>query len=176
MLLLNNLYGQSMKALSKYKIFWSIAIILLILSDLISKNLVSTYLRDFVGMTKDFTSFFGFVHSWNHGISFGLFSEYHYYSNIAFSILNSLIISYLIYIYYMSDKGILIGAYAIIISGATGNLIDRFINGAVFDFIYLHYQNYHFPVFNLADCYISLGIMMLIYDMFKSDKSGPTIN
>lgn len=76
----------------------------------------------------------------------------------------------------MSDKGILIGAYAIIISGATGNLIDRFINGAVFDFIYLHYQNYHFPVFNLADCYISLGIMMLIYDMFKSDKSGPTIN
>jgi signal peptidase II len=54
---------------------------------------------------------------------------------------------------------------ALILGGAVGNLYDRIIHGYVVDFISLHYQNYFFPAFNLADTAITLGAVVLIFDM-----------
>ena len=62
-------------------------------------------------------------------------------------------------------------ALVIIIAGAISNIFDRFINGYVIDFIFLHYKDFYWPAFNFADIYISLGIIMMIFSFFKSLKS-----
>ena len=53
-----------------------------------------------------------------------------------------------------------------ILSGAFGNILDRAINSCVFDFISLNYGNFYWPAFNLADIYITVGIIMLITSIF----------
>lgn len=58
-------------------------------------------------------------------------------------------------------------ALALILGGATGNLFDRITLGYVIDFISLHYRNYYFPSFNIADSAISLGAAVLVLDMLK---------
>ena len=58
-------------------------------------------------------------------------------------------------------------AIILIISGAISNIIDRAINNYVLDFIYLHYKDYYWPAFNLADIYISLGILIIIYKFVR---------
>ena len=68
---------------------------------------------------------------------------------------------------------------SLILGGAIGNLYDRIFQGYVIDFISLHYQNYFFPAFNLADSAITLGAAILIIDMLfleskrkKSEESN----
>lgn len=57
-------------------------------------------------------------------------------------------------------------ALALILGGAVGNLMDRVNYGYVVDFLWLHYQNYHFPAFNIADSVITIGAILLIMDSF----------
>lgn len=56
-------------------------------------------------------------------------------------------------------------ALSLVLGGALGNLYDRAVQGYVIDFISLHYQNYYFPAFNLADSAITVGAIVLILDM-----------
>ena len=78
----------------------------------------------------------------------------------------SIIILYLIYIFlrdlYSSSK-VLLFSYVLIIGGALGNYLDRIMNGSVFDFIILHYNDFYFPaVFNIADASITIGAVIFI--------------
>ena len=61
-------------------------------------------------------------------------------------------------------------AYFVIIIGALSNITDRAINSYVVDFISIHYKNYYWPAFNLADIYITIGIIMLIMSFFIKSK------
>jgi signal peptidase II len=70
-----------------------------------------------------------------------------------------------------SESKLSIYGLNLIISGAIGNLVDRIIRGAVFDFIYFNYQEFSFPAFNLADSFISIGAALFIYDYFFKKKS-----
>ncbi len=54
---------------------------------------------------------------------------------------------------------------ALIIGGATGNLLDRIATGSVVDFVYVYWRSYHFWVFNVADSAISIGVAIMILDM-----------
>ena len=56
--------------------------------------------------------------------------------------------------------------FLFIIAGAVSNLSDRIINDYVLDFIYMHYINFYWPAFNLADIYITLGLLIIIYENF----------
>ena len=68
-------------------------------------------------------------------------------------------------------------ALALVLGGALGNLYDRIALGHVIDFILVHWQNRHyFPAFNFADSAITVGAIMLALDMFKSKKTGETVN
>ena len=68
-------------------------------------------------------------------------------------------------------------ALALVLGGALGNLYDRIALGHVIDFILVHWQNrWYFPAFNFADSAISVGAVMLALDMFKSKKTGETVN
>ena len=63
-------------------------------------------------------------------------------------------------------------SYSLLIGGALGNLIDRIIHGAVFDFIRIHYADYDFPIFNLADSYITIGSILLLLQFFINKNSA----
>jgi signal peptidase II len=57
-----------------------------------------------------------------------------------------------------------------VIGGALGNLYDRIVYGYVIDFIEIHYNNFYWPIFNIADVAISIGIILLLYSMFSNNK------
>ena len=61
-------------------------------------------------------------------------------------------------------------ALALVLGGAVGNLWDRVVLGYVIDFIDVHYQNHHWPAFNVADAAISLGAVLLILESFLAPK------
>ncbi len=102
---------------------------------------------------------------WNIGIGFGLLSTDSslYYSLI--TILIGLVIIFLTYFLVLSetiDKII----YSMIIGGALGNFYDRLIYKAVPDFLDLHYNNFHWFIFNVADIFITIGIFIFIIKSF----------
>ena len=110
------------------------------------------FLYDFLNLTLN----------WNTGIAFGLLSSkanlfYHFVSALIL-----LIIIYLMYLMVTSDKfGKIIISF--IIGGALGNFYDRVNYYAVPDFIDLHISNFHWFTFNLADIFISIGIVILLF-------------
>lgn len=63
-------------------------------------------------------------------------------------------------------------AAAMIIGGAFGNVIDRFIHGKVVDFLLFYWQNHHYPAFNVADSFICVGVALLIIDGLKQGKKN----
>jgi len=103
---------------------------------------------------------------WNTGIGFGLLKSD---SSIIYNIISSLIgivISILFYISINSQK-IEKFIYSIIIGGALGNFYDRVFFSAVPDFIDLHYGNFHWFTFNLADIFITIGIIIFLLKGLK---------
>ena len=63
-------------------------------------------------------------------------------------------------------------AAAMIIGGAFGNVIDRFIHGKVVDFLLFYWQNHYYPAFNVADSFICVGVALLIIDGLKQGKKN----
>ena len=114
--------------------------------------------------------FLNFYLIWNTGIGFGLASME---TNIYYHILTLIIAIVNIGLIYLLVKSKSIYAYllAIIIGGSLGNLFDRIYYYAVPDFIDLHLGNYHWFIFNVADIFITLGIIGLIsVELFKKEK------
>ena len=59
---------------------------------------------------------------------------------------------------------------ALILGGAAGNLIDRVVDGAVVDFVDVYWRTYHFWAFNVADSAISVGVVVMLLDLFKTEN------
>ena len=124
------------------------------------------------GIDIDFyiSSFLNFYLVWNTGIGFGLASME---ANIYYHILTLIIIIVnfiLIYLLFKS-KGIYSYLIAVIIGGSLGNLFDRIYYFAVPDFIDLHLGNHHWFIFNVADIFITVGIIGIIsVEYLKKDK------
>ena len=113
--------------------------------------------------------FFNLYLVWNKGIGFGLFSydqNYIYNGITLFILLINLIILYLIY----KEESPKTYFLAIILGGSLGNLFDRYYYSAVPDFIDLNYNGYHWFIFNVADIFITLGIICLILAEFLNYK------
>ena len=117
------------------------------------------------------TNFFNVYLIWNNGIAFGLFSLD---SSILYNIFTLLIIIINIVIIYLIFKTEDFTRYffIIIFGGSLGNLFDRLYYGAVPDFIDLHFSNFHWFIFNIADIFISIGIFCLIFvELFVKKKN-----
>ena len=106
---------------------------------------------------------------WNKGIAFGLFSfdESSVYNFVTILILVILLIILILIFKSETYKSYF---YTIILGGALGNLFDRFYYSAVPDFIDLHINNFHWFIFNIADIFITLGVICLIYVEVFLDK------
>ena len=155
------------------KIFFNSALILAIFFvDRISKiyiikisaleNKVDIYL----------TEYLNFYLIWNKGIAFGLFSfnESFIYNSITGIII---IISIIILIMIYKNNGLKKISLIFVLSGALGNLFDRIYYSAVPDFIDLHFKDFHWFVFNVADIFITLGIICLIFDeIFDNNRKN----
>ncbi|QJC28480.1 signal peptidase II [Enterobacteriaceae endosymbiont of Plateumaris consimilis] len=134
-----------------------IIISIIIFIDLISKffifqkfNLYESYYIN---------SYLNLYYIKNYGIIFGIFGESNKY-NLIILFFNILI---LIILYYKNIKQkSIIFMYNLVIAGLLGNLINRIINGFVIDFIDVHIGNFHYPIFNLADISIVIGVIFLI--------------
>jgi signal peptidase II len=61
-------------------------------------------------------------------------------------------------------------AFALVLGGALGNVIDRVIYGYVIDFIDVYYQDWHWPAFNVADSAITVGVVILLIESFRQHK------
>ena len=98
---------------------------------------------------------------WNTGISFGLLSQN---ANIYYHLISLVIFSVIIFLIYLVIKATFIEKilYSLILGGAIGNLSDRLIFFAVPDFIDFHINNFHWFTFNIADIFITLGIILII--------------
>jgi len=114
--------------------------------------------------------FLNFDLLWNIGIGFGLLSSN---SSIFYNLISTIIafvIIFLIIIGIKSDKFDKI-AFSVIIGGALGNFYDRIYFKAVPDFIDLHYKDFHWFTFNIADIFITIGVLCLITKgFFVKDK------
>lgn len=110
------------------------------------------------------TPFINLTYLENRGAAFGILQD----KRIFFLIITIAIVFYLIYYFYKSYKSnpvILNVSIAMIISGALGNFYDRFFNGFVVDFI--EFSFFTFPVFNIADIFVTLGCgLMILYIVF----------
>ncbi len=141
-----------------------IIILVLVLLDQISKLIVINRfnVNDSLVLIDNFLKF---CYIKNTGISFGMLSG----SGIIIIILSLLIIGYMIYEFIKSDNKILLFSSSLIISGAFGNLIDRIFRGYVIDFISFNLFGKEMPVFNVADIYVTFGVILLIYSIIKED-------
>ena len=107
------------------------------------------------------TSYLNFYLIWNEGIAFGLlsFDESNLYTVITVLIV---IISIVVLVLIIKTNDVRFYFYLLIFGGALGNLFDRLYYSAVPDFIDVHINNYHWFVFNVADIFITIGVLCLI--------------
>ena len=145
------------------KIFIYSGIILFIfLADRISKLYVLTILENLGSVDIRINSYINLILVWNRGIGFGLlsFSQVEIYNLITILIA---FINLLILYFIVKSKDNSAYFFLIILGGSLGNLFDRIYYSAVPDFIDISYKGYHWFVFNVADIFISLGIICLIF-------------
>jgi len=124
---------------------------LYILNIFEKENVVDIYVNNFLNI----------ILVWNSGIGFGLLS---FDSSAIYNFVTMLIVLINIVILYLALKSNNLKSYLfiIILGGSLGNLFDRIYYSAVPDFIDLNYNNFHWFVFNVADIFITVGIMCLI--------------
>ena len=156
--LLINLKKRKIDYLNRHNLIFLIIVIVTFSLDRISKFKI---INNFNENTYFINDFINFDLIWNIGIGFGLLSTS---SSILYEIVTiviGLVILILTYISITSDKFDKY-TFAIVIGGALGNFYDRLIYKAVPDFIDLHYANFHWFTFNVADIFISIGIIFFI--------------
>ena len=150
------------KILKKENFYFLVVILFIFGVDRYSKIEI---INNFSDTSVYLNDFLNFDLIWNTGIGFGFFSTN---SNIVYNTITLLIttvIIFLILIYFTSDtydKTV----FTLIIGGAISNLYDRIIFNAVPDFIDLHIDSFHWFTFNVADIFITIGIIAFILKEF----------
>jgi signal peptidase II len=156
---------------NKKKIYLFIFVFVLFTIDRISKILI---LKNFLNNSSSeiyINSFLNFSLVWNSGIGFGILQLE---ANIFYLLISIIITAInLILIYWMLTSSNYLESIfiSIILGGALGNLFDRYYYSSVPDFIDLHYESFHWFTFNIADIFITIGIIgLIIIDLFKIKK------
>lgn len=138
---------------------------LLVIFDQITKVLISfnMHLNQSINIIPNF---FSLKYVINYGAAFSLFNGYRF-----IFIILALIFLYVIYIWFINNKDLNklnVISYSLLISGIIGNLIDRVVYGYVIDFLSFNILGYPFAIFNLADSFIVISIILILI----GDKNG----
>ena len=150
--------------MGKNPYFWSIAIIAVVI-DQITKYITVTYFTEIGDTIPLWEGVFHFTYIKNTGSAFSLFQGGAFWLKWV-----SLFVSLVLAFFGYRDKLSKVEqfAYGFVLAGAFGNGIDRFLFGYVVDF--LDFRLINFPVFNIADVCINIGIVFLLYATFKYDR------
>jgi len=157
--------------LKKFLIYSSI-IILIFLLDRVSKIYILNLAETSSSVDIYINSFLNLYLIWNKGIGFGIlsFEESFIYNLITILIV---IISLIIIFMIIRSEDYKVYFWISILGGSFGNLFDRIYYSAVPDFIDFHINNFHWFVFNVADIFISIGVICLIFDeIFFNNKKA----
>ena len=159
---INKLTEEKRLLFKKKNIYYVLLIALIFILDRYTKNKI---LNEFNDNTYYINEFINFDLIWNTGIGFGLlsFDSQLFYNLI--SIIIGVVILIIFHVAIISDNFDKL-IYSIIIGGALGNFYDRLILNAVPDFIDVHYNNFHWFTFNIADIFVTLGIIAFIMKGF----------
>ena len=147
----------------------SFLVILIFLIDRVSKSYVIYLDNKFLGSQIFSSKFLNIQLFWNEGIAFGLLSlsqEKLYNLLTTFILIIIFLISYLTF----KSKGFKMYSLLLIFGGAIGNLYDRIFYKAVPDFIDFHIGNFHWFIFNVADIFITLGVIFMISFEFSINQ------
>ena len=148
-----------------------LVIIFLILIDQCMKIFISKIMLNNRFLDMQLLPFLNIVFVRNTGVSFGMFSEWGILGRYFFSIFSIVIGSLLILLAIFSDTKLFRSSLGLISSGALGNAIDRVYFGGVIDFIDLFIYNFHWPAFNFADIFITVGVILLLFDNIFNKKN-----
>jgi signal peptidase II len=111
----------------------------------------------------DLAPFVALYRTYNTGIAFSMFSSF---GDTGLVVVAVLVVAFVLYLATRAPPGHVLArtGFALIIGGALGNLLDRAIYGHVIDYILFHTQSWSFAVFNLADAFISVGAVVVVFD------------
>jgi signal peptidase II len=145
----------------KKNIFYFIFILFIFILDRVTKLWIISIFNSENNLEIKISSFINLNLIWNKGIAFGLFS---YGEKFEYNLLTGLIIMIIAIVFWMiiKTKGLEKYGFLMILGGALGNIFDRLYYSAVPDFIDIYYKNFHWFVFNVADIFITVGVLMLI--------------
>jgi len=161
-------------------LIWLWLAVIVVAADLFTKHLAITYLQ--YADPNPVLPVFDLTLLFNKGAAFSFLSEAGGWQRWFFTAI-AVVVSIMLVLWLQKTQrrywwlGL---GLSMILGGALGNLYDRVVQGYVIDFISLHYDNYYFPAFNLADTAITLGAILLIVDMLfleaKRNKKEETEN
>ena len=139
---------------------------LIIIADQISKLAISS--RFVYGEGLYVTDFFNLVLAHNQGAAFSFLNDAGGWQRWLFSAIAVVAAVWIVQLLRQHPQQKLFClALALVLGGALGNLIDRIAYGYVIDFLDFHWQQSHFPAFNIADSAISVGAALLVLDSFR---------
>jgi signal peptidase II len=148
---------------------WLWLTIILLITDQVTKQLVASTFD--YRETLAVLPFFNLTYVHNPGAAFSFLADQGGWQRWFFTAIAA--IASVVFIVWMAktpkEQKLLSIAFALILSGALGNLIDRVLFGYVIDFLDFHWAGYHFAAFNVADSMIFIGAALMILDSFKQD-------
>ena len=158
-----------MKILKNIIFLKSLIILIIFTLDRVSKTYIINLFNETQFNEIYLIKFININFIWNEGIAFGLLN---FGNQLFYDLISSLIAIISLVILFLAFKNKNFSGYffAMVFGGSIGNLYDRIIFSAVPDFIDLHYNNFHWFIFNIADIFITLGILCLIYDEVFLEK------
>ena len=149
----------------------SFLVLLIFLIDRLSKIYVIYLDKKFLRSEIFSSKYLNINLIWNDGIAFGLFS---FQKSNLYNFLTLIIIVIIFLIIFMTAKAEGIKKYSLlmILGGAIGNVFDRLFNRAVPDFIDFHIGNFHWFIFNIADVFITIGVIfMILIEIIGNNKN-----
>ena len=148
---------------------WLLLSAIVVALDQITKYLIVALLP--FGDRLNVTPFFDLVFVFNTGAAFSFLADHSGWQRWFFIALAVAISGWLIRLMQQNAKDtILCAACSLILGGAIGNVIDRIIQGAVIDFLYLYLGQYGWPAFNIADSAITLGAMLMVWAEWRKSR------
>jgi signal peptidase II len=113
------------------------------------------------------TPFMNIVLAWNRGISYGLFQQGTDIGRWGLVVISIVAAVWLGRWMWREPRTLTVVSLALLVGGALGNGLDRAVYGAVVDFVHLHYGDFSWYIFNIADVAIVVGVVGLLYESFR---------
>lgn len=163
--------AKSSSTASPRLLLWLGIALLIILLDQFSKTLILGNFQ--LGDSRYVTSFFNVVRVHNTGAAFSFLagaSGWQRWFFVGLGAVATIFITWMLRRH--GQQTLFASALTLILGGAIGNVVDRLLHGYVVDFIQVHWGGWYFPSFNIADCAITLGAILLIWDELRRVRRG----